>query len=74
MKSAVLHLLAKGSSIKSDERYPGLVTSLCAILRSPSDSPAHIQVGITSVVPLLDSVDDLFVCLQLMKLPSGPLT
>jgi len=73
VKSAVLHLLAKGSSIKSDERYPGLVTSLCAILRSPSDSPAHIQVGITSV-PLLDSVVDLLLCLQLLKSPLGPVT
>jgi hypothetical protein len=50
VKSAVLHLLAKGGSVKSDERYPALVTSLCAILRSPSDSSSHIQVGIAAVI------------------------
>lgn len=57
VKSAVLHLLTKGGSVKSDERYPGLVTSLCAILRSPSDSSSHIQVGINLVNSLLDIVD-----------------
>jgi len=59
VKSAVLHLLTKGGSVKSDERYPGLVTSLCAILRSPSDSSSHIQVGINLVISLLDIVNDL---------------
>lgn len=58
VKLAVLHLLGKGSSVKSDERYPGLVTSLCAILRSPSDSPSHIQVGIAPLVPLVKSFCD----------------
>ena len=50
VKSAVLHLLARGGSIKTDERYPGLVTSLCAILCSPSDSPSHIQVSYFNVL------------------------
>lgn len=50
VKSAVLHLLAKGGSVKSDERYPALVISLCAILRSPSDSSSHIQVRIATVL------------------------
>lgn len=60
VKSAVLHLLAKGGSVKSDERYPALVTSLCAILRSPSDSSSHIQVGIAAVISFPNIVGYVF--------------
>lgn len=57
VKPAVLHLLSRGGGTKADERYPGLVLSLCSILRSPSDSPSHIQAQ-ECVVSVIQSLCD----------------
>lgn len=46
VKCAVLNLLCaggRGSGVKSDERFPQLVTHLCRVLHTPYDSPSHVQ-------------------------------
>ncbi|XP_066999085.2 protein virilizer isoform X2 [Anabrus simplex] len=57
VKSALLQLITKGGPVKADERYPGLVTMFCNILRSPSDSPSHIQAQ-ECVVSVIQSLCD----------------